>query len=184
MCVVLDFGGAIATPDANYSKPGKWSSGVKPSLGKRAPSSRFTVTTALVEGKDARSGLNSTSSTGDATLRKFDLVIGVERRPVRPVASGPGPFSLLPSVDAWNYFFISKDLTPRARPGGRCLACSRCSASSSGRSSRSASPPGWRGRRPRAPRAESRSAVPGLRRQLRIGSARHIALAVPAARFG
>ena len=31
----------------------------------------------------------------------------------------------------WNYFFISKDLTPRARPGGRCSACSRCSASSS-----------------------------------------------------
>ena len=115
----------------------------------------------------------------DATLRKFDLVMAwsVDRL-------GRSLQDLVHFLDhlrprGWNYFFISKDLTPRARPGGRCSACSRCSASSSGRSSRSASPPGWRGRRPRAPRAESRSAVPGLRRQLRIGSARHIALAVP-----
>ena len=43
----------------------------------------------------------------------------------------------------------------------------------------SASRPGWLGRKLRAPRAESRSAVPALRRQLRIRSARHMALAGP-----
>src|SRR4029077_14326622 len=79
----------------------------------------------------------------------------------------------------WNCSCISKGLTLPARLAERCSACSRCSASSRGRSSRSASPPGWRGRRPRVPRAEGRLAVPGLRRQLRIGSAWHIGLAVP-----
>ena len=115
----------------------------------------------------------------DATTRKFDLVMAWSVDRLGRSLQDWFIFSTTFAPREWNYFFISKALTLRARPGGRCSACSRCSASSSVRSFRSASPPGWRGRRQRAPRAESRSGAPGSRRQLRIESARHIALAVP-----
>jgi hypothetical protein len=115
----------------------------------------------------------------DATLRKFDLVMAwsVDRL-------GRSLQDLVHFLDHLRstrveLFLHQQGLDTTSPAGRRCSACSRCSASSSGRSSRSASPPGWRGRRPRVPRAESRLAGPGLRRQLRIGSARHIALAVP-----